>query len=69
MTGQEVLNSLEKGYRMPIPSKQRFECPDTLYEVMLKCWDSRPENRLTFVALYDFFDDYFVSIEPNYCAN
>ena len=66
MTGNDVLTRLEVGYRMPRPSKERFECPESLYDMMLKCWDKIPENRPTFQYLYDFFDDYFVSTEPNY---
>ena len=66
MTGNEVLQRLEKGFRMPQPGRDRFDCPDSLYEIMQKCWDATAENRPTFHYLYDFFDDYFVSAEPNY---
>lgn len=37
-----------------------------MYEVMLKCWDKRPEERPTFEFLFNFFDDYFIATEPNY---
>ena len=68
MSGNEVLTRLEQGFRMPRPSPDRFECPDSLYEMMLKTWDRIPENRPTFSFLYDFFDDYFISTEKNYEA-
>jgi len=65
-SGREVLEQIERGYRMPKPRHDKLETPDTLYEIMLKCWDKRPDNRPTFEYLYNFFDDYFVSTEPNY---
>jgi len=38
-----------------------------IYEqVMLKTWEQQPENRPTFEALYHYFDDFFVSNQPNY---
>ncbi|KAJ8306512.1 hypothetical protein KUTeg_017057 [Tegillarca granosa] len=44
-------------------------CPDSMYDVMKKCWDKNPQNRPTFEYLFNFFDDYFVSTEPNYTEN
>ena len=67
MGGQEVLRRVEAGYRMPPPPS--FECPDSLYDMILKCWDANPLNRPTFAFLYDFFDDYFVAVEPTYQEN
>ena len=64
MGGQEVLRRVESGMRMPRPTG--FECPESLYEIMLKCWAHKPADRPTFDFLYDFFDDYFVATEPNY---
>ena len=66
MNGTEVLQRVEQGYRMPKPSSDRFECTEVLYDMMLKTWDRNPEARPTFAFLYSFFDDYFVSAEPNY---
>ena len=66
MTGTEVLNSVERGYRMPKPENNIFQCPDSFYDTMLKCWNKSPESRPTFRFLYDYFDDYFVSTEPSY---
>ena len=66
MTGSEVLQRVEQGYRMPKPSGERFVCTEVLFDMMLKCWDRNPEARPTFAFLYSFFDDYFVSAEPHY---
>ncbi|XP_022091012.1 tyrosine-protein kinase Yes-like [Acanthaster planci] len=62
MMNMEVLDQVEHGYRMPKMSG----CPDSLYELMLKCWDKDPAARHTFEFLHSYLDDYFVSTEPNY---
>lgn len=62
MTNQEVLQQVSRGYRMPKPQ----ECSQPMYDLMLKCWDKREAERPTFEFLWTFFDDYFVSTEPNY---
>ncbi|KAK3581838.1 hypothetical protein CHS0354_025291 [Potamilus streckersoni] len=62
MANREVLEQVDRGYRIPKPSN----CPDSMYEMMLKCWDKKAENRPTFEFLFGFFDDYFISTEPNY---
>uniref|UniRef100_A0AAF5DC98 Tyrosine-protein kinase n=1 Tax=Strongyloides stercoralis TaxID=6248 RepID=A0AAF5DC98_STRER len=63
MHNREVIEQVELGYRMPCPRT----CPEQIYhEVMLKCWDKNPDRRPTFDHLYHFFDDYFVSTQPNY---
>lgn len=54
---------MELGYRMPMPKN----CPDHIYtDIMLRLWDKQPEKRPTFAFLHSFFDDYFVSAQPNY---
>lgn len=62
MTNAEVIRQVPLGFRMPKPQ----DCSDPMYEIMLKCWDKREENRPTFEYLECFFDDYFVSTEPKY---
>ncbi len=62
MGNREVLQQVELGYRMPKPPL----APDSFYDVMTLCWDVEPDVRPTFEYLYTFFDDYFVSAEPNY---
>lgn len=63
MHNREVVEQVDIGYRMPCPRG----CPEAIYvEVMLKCWDKNPDKRPTFETLFHFFDDYFVSSQPNY---
>ncbi|KAK6180518.1 hypothetical protein SNE40_012659 [Patella caerulea] len=62
MGNREVLDQVERGYRMPRPKN----CPQPAYDMVLKCWDKRSENRPTFEYLFNFFDDYFISTEPSY---
>lgn len=62
LNNSETLNQVERGYRMPKPQR----CPDSMYDVMLKCWNKHPEDRPTFEYLFNFFDDYFTSTEPSY---
>ncbi|KAF8783040.1 tyrosine-protein kinase Src64B-like isoform X3 [Argiope bruennichi] len=64
MHNREVIEQVERGYRMPKPTN--CECPDSVYSKMLECWDADPERRPTFEFLFGFFDDYFVSTEPSY---
>ena len=66
MNGHEVLNRVEKGYRMQKPTGGPFACPDAYYETMTKCWNRIPESRPTFAYLQDFFDNYFIAVEEAY---
>ena len=54
MTNSEVLDKVEKGYRMPQPEN----CPYRIYNVMLKCWREDPENRISFTGLQFEFEEY-----------
>ena len=62
MTNRDVLEQVERGYRM---AKPRI-CPESMFEVMLQCWNKKAEERPTFEYLFNFFDDYFISTEPSY---
>jgi fyn-related kinase len=62
MNNAEVLQQVEKGYRMPCP----HGCPELLYTIMLDCWKMRPEERPTFETLQWRLEDFFVSSEQNY---
>ncbi|CAH1253438.1 tyrosine-protein kinase Fyn-like isoform X2 [Branchiostoma lanceolatum] len=62
MMNREVLDQVERGYRMPQPQG----CPDSLYNLMLQTWARDEETRPTFEYLHNFLDDYFTATEPNY---
>ena len=62
MNNREVLEQVEKGYRMAKPRG----IPEAFYDIMLKCWASKEEARPTFEFLRDFLDDYGVSTERDY---
>ncbi|XP_053286553.1 platelet-derived growth factor receptor alpha [Pleuronectes platessa] len=42
-------NKIKSGYRMAKPE----HAPDDVYEMMMKCWNSEPEKRPTFLGLSD----------------
>ncbi|XP_077777181.1 ephrin type-A receptor 1 isoform X1 [Podarcis muralis] len=54
MTNQEVMKSIEDGYRLPPP----VDCPSVLYEIMKVCWSydrtRRPRFREIFAQLEHF---------------
>jgi hypothetical protein len=62
MMGREVLEQVDRGYRMPKPAL----ATESLYDMLLKCWENDPDSRPTFEFLQSFFDDFFVTTEPNY---
>ncbi|KAJ8033873.1 Tyrosine-protein kinase Src42A [Holothuria leucospilota] len=62
MTNKEVLDSLERGYRMPCPPG----CPNQLYEIMLECWKANPMERPTFETLQWKLEEYFVTDGEQY---
>uniref|UniRef100_A0A8C5I8H2 Tyrosine-protein kinase n=2 Tax=Gouania willdenowi TaxID=441366 RepID=A0A8C5I8H2_GOUWI len=62
MNNREVLEQVERGYRMPRPQ----DCPPSLHELMLQCWKKEAEERPTFEYLQAFLEDYFTATEPQY---
>ncbi|XP_041041672.1 tyrosine-protein kinase Fer isoform X1 [Carcharodon carcharias] len=48
MTNQQAREQVEKGYRMSPPQK----CPEEIYNIMLRCWEYKPENRPNFSDVY-----------------
>uniref|UniRef100_A0A7M4E1C7 Tyrosine-protein kinase n=1 Tax=Crocodylus porosus TaxID=8502 RepID=A0A7M4E1C7_CROPO len=62
MTNPEVIQNLERGYRMPQPDN----CPEELYELMKKCWKERPEDRPTFEYMKSVLEDFFTATEGQY---
>lgn len=57
MTNAEVLDKVEKGYHMPMPSN----CDPALYEIMVECWQMEPMNRPTFETLQWKLDEFFTT--------
>nr|XP_025953910.1 tyrosine-protein kinase Lck [Dromaius novaehollandiae] len=62
MTNPEVIQNLERGYRMPQPDN----CPRELYELMVQCWKERPEDRPTFEYMKSVLEDFFTATEGQY---
>ncbi|XP_072303627.1 tyrosine-protein kinase Fgr isoform X1 [Eucyclogobius newberryi] len=62
MNNREVLEQVERGYRMPCAPG----CPASLHELMLQCWRREPDERHTFEYLQSFLEDYFTATEPQY---
>nr|XP_033795717.1 tyrosine-protein kinase Fyn isoform X3 [Geotrypetes seraphini] len=62
MNNREVLEQVERGYRMPCPQ----DCPSSMHELMIHCWKKDPEERPTFEYLQGFLEDYFTATEPQY---
>lgn len=62
MNGNQVVQALRTGYRMPKPDK----VPVQVYEQMLLCWKERPEERPTFDHLMYYFENYNVTAEEIY---
>ncbi|MGH0146876.1 UNVERIFIED_CONTAM: hypothetical protein FKN15_039680 [Acipenser sinensis] len=62
MSNADVMNSVQRGYRMPSPDK----CPQELYDIMTSCWKSKPEDRPTFDYLQSVLDDFYTATEGQY---
>ncbi|XP_039274447.2 tyrosine-protein kinase Yes-like isoform X1 [Styela clava] len=62
MSNQIVFEQVSSSYRMP----QHKNCPDKLYQLMLKCWDEKPDERPTFQYIKIFLEDFFIATEHHY---
>nr|XP_060640124.1 tyrosine-protein kinase Lck [Anolis sagrei ordinatus] len=62
MSNPEVIQNLERGYRMPPPEN----CPPELFQLMLQCWKDSPEQRPTFEFLKGVLEDFFTATEGQY---
>eukprot|EP00052_Salpingoeca_macrocollata_P029158 m.290719 g.290719 ORF g.290719 m.290719 type:complete len:425 (-) comp22951_c0_seq8:71-1345(-) len=62
MSNAEVLQQVERGYRMPSPPG----CPDELYQIMLDCWKANSNERPTFESLQWRLEDFFINSESGY---
>lgn len=68
MDPSTTLTEVKNGYRMPKPTSMygNLDCPDALYDLMLKCWSRDPEARPTFDHLGKFFDDFATEAAADY---
>lgn len=60
--GKQTLAKLEQGYRIPKP----INCPPELYNIMLECWNAKPETRPTFETLQWRLEDFFENESSSY---
>ena len=55
MTNSEVLEKVNRGYRMLCPDR----CPENLHKMMLNCWKEEPADRPTFETLQWHLEEIF----------
>uniref|UniRef100_A0A8D2JDQ3 non-specific protein-tyrosine kinase n=1 Tax=Varanus komodoensis TaxID=61221 RepID=A0A8D2JDQ3_VARKO len=53
---------LDQGYRIPQPAN----CPQELYNIMLQCWNDKPNDRPTFETLRWSLEDYYEMDSTSY---
>ncbi|KAM9456595.1 tyrosine-protein kinase SYK isoform 2-T3 [Clarias gariepinus] len=58
MKGNEVIQMIESGQRMPAPPS----CPQEIYNLMLKCWTYKPDERPGFSVVEPRLRDYYYDI-------
>ncbi|MBN3277383.1 SRMS kinase, partial [Polyodon spathula] len=61
MTNKEVINMLNKGYRLPCPEN----CPITIYKIMLDCWKDTGTERPSFHALRSHLEAIYSKLYHN----
>nr|SVE79494.1 EOG090X06CC [Daphnia magna]SVE81320.1 EOG090X06CC [Daphnia magna] len=64
MHNREVIENVEKGYRMPKPVNNPL--PDALYRLIISCWEAEPDKRPTFEFLHHFLEDFNITSEVPY---
>ncbi|GAA6105389.1 tyrosine-protein kinase SYK isoform X2 [Tachysurus ichikawai] len=58
MKGNEVIQLIESGERMAAP----LNCPSEMYNIMLKCWTYKPDERPSFAVVEPRLRDYYYDI-------
>uniref|UniRef100_W5MD10 Tyrosine-protein kinase n=1 Tax=Lepisosteus oculatus TaxID=7918 RepID=W5MD10_LEPOC len=58
MSNRDVLEALGKGYRLPCPAR----CSQTIYKIMLSCWNKVSTNRPSFHALRSQLDTIYTKM-------
>lgn len=53
----QVIELLKLGYRMEKPSSLEI---DGFYEIMLRCWEEKPEERISFKDLTVYFKEFLI---------
>ena len=66
MSGQEAVDEVTKGYRLPNPADNRITCPPRLYELMQRCWSAEPSDRPSFAELHTFFNKFCAELDTPY---
>ena len=62
MSNAQVLQQLQRGYRIPCPPG----CPEKLYNIMSACWKDDPDSRLTFQSLQWQLEEFFTTDKDGY---
>ncbi|XP_064417178.1 tyrosine-protein kinase HCK-like, partial [Latimeria chalumnae] len=62
MSDSDMIRALEYDYRMPRPDG----CPEELYDIMLKCWKKKPEDRPTFEYMQSILEDLYTATKSQY---
>lgn len=53
MKGEEIISLIEAGQRLEQPPK----CPNSVFDVLLKCWTYSPKARPTFNEVVELMKD------------
>uniref|UniRef100_A0A8C5QN57 receptor protein-tyrosine kinase n=1 Tax=Leptobrachium leishanense TaxID=445787 RepID=A0A8C5QN57_9ANUR len=52
MSNQEVMKAINEGFRLPAP----MDCPSTVYQLMMQCWQQDRSRRPKFADIVSFLD-------------
>lgn len=60
-----VLSKVKCNYLFPCPVNGIVECPKKVYEIIISCWEKKPEARPRFFKLQRFFQDFLQHLESS----